>query len=164
MNCNSTLKMTPTYSGVSDVGLNFLTMLDVAGANASAHDVDQKNQGNQTSGSTLATDTITPTTANGLILDASAYYICTTVSASPGIFAGIATDSGNSDLCTPTNTTNSTLNEDNGLALYYNPNTATVNFQYTNTGAVGQWASVASAFKSGAVTVNPPTGLTATPH
>jgi hypothetical protein len=164
MNCNSTLTMTPTYSGVSSGGLNFMVMLDVAGANASAHDVDQTNLGDQTSGATLTTDTITPTTANGLILDATAWWGCTDISASPGIYAGIATDSGNSDVCPPTNTTNSTLNEDNGLALSYNSNTAPITFTYTDTGPVQQWASVASAFKSGAVTLNPPTGLTVVVH
>jgi trimeric autotransporter adhesin len=152
MNCNSTLTMTPTYSGASSGGLNFLVMLDVAGADASAHDVDQTNTGDQTSGVTLATDTITPTTANGLILDSTAWWGCTAVSASPGIFAGIATNSGNSDVCAPTRTANSTLNEDNGLALYYNPNTAPVTFKYKDTGSVQQWASVASAFKSGGTT------------
>ena len=164
MKCNSALTMTPTYSGVGSGGLNFMVMLDVAGANASAHDVDATNTGDQTSGSTLSTDTITPTTANGLILDATSWWGCTDISASPGIYAGIATNSANSDVCAPTDTTNSTLNEDNGLALYYNPNTATITFTYTNTGSVSQWASVASAFKSGGVTVNPPTGLTAVPH
>jgi len=164
MNCNSTLTMTPTYSGPSSGGLNFLVMLDVAGANASAHDVDKTNTGDQTSGSTLTTATITPTTANGLVLDASSQWGCTDISASPGIYAGIATNSANSDVCAPTNTTNSTLNEDNNLALYYNSSTATVSFTYTDTGPVSYWASVASAFKSGPITVNPPTGLTAVPH
>ena len=165
MNCNSTLTMTPTYSVQGSGGLNFLVLMDVAGASASAHDIDQTNVGDQTSGSTLATDTITPTTANGLIVDSTAWWGCTAISASPGLYAGVATNSGNSNVCPPSQTTASTLNEDNGLAFYYNPNTAPVTFTYTDTGPVSQWASVASAFKSaGTVKPNPPTGLTAVPH
>ncbi len=160
MTCNSTLTMTPAYSDVGSGGLNFLVMLDVTGANASAHDVDVTNSGDQTFGSTLTTDTVTPTTASGLIVDATAWWGCTAISASPGLFAGIATNSGNSNVCPPTNTTSSTLNEDNGLALYYNPTTAPVTFIYTDTGSVQNWASVASAFKSGSRVVpnSGPTG------
>ena len=166
MNCNSTLTMTPTYTGPSSGGLNFLVMMDVVGASASAHDVDVTNTGDQTSGSTLSPNTITPTTANGLVVGSTAWWGCTAISASPGIFAGIATNSGNSDVCPPTNTANSTLNEDNGIALYYNPNTNPVTFRYTDTGPVSPWAAVASAFKSAVTTttVNPPTGLTTAVH
>lgn len=166
MNCNSTLTMTPTYSGPGCCGLNFLVMVDVAGASTSAHDVDVTKTGDQTSGSTLSTGSLTPTTANGLVVGSTAWWGCTTTGASPGIFAGAVTNSGNSDVCAPTNTTNSTLNEDNGLALYYNPSTAPVSITYTNTGPVSQWAAVTSAFKAGSgvtqnPTVNPPTGLAA---
>jgi hypothetical protein len=80
------------------------------------------------------------------------------------MFGGIATNSGNSDVCAPTNTPNSLLNEDNGLAFYYNPNTAPVKFTYSTSGAVSNWASVASAFKAAGTTgtsVDPPTGLSA---
>ena len=162
MNCSSTLTMTPTYSGPSSGGLNFLIMMDVAGASASAHDMDVTKQGDQTSGSTLATGTITPSTANGLIVGSTAYWGCTTISAAPGIFAGVATNSQNSDVCAPTNTTNSTLNEDNGLALYYNPTTAPVAVTYTNTGPVSDWAAVTSAFKAASGTtqnLTPPSSL-----
>jgi len=154
MNCSSTLTMTPTYSEVGSGGLNFLVVLDVAGAAASAHDVDRTNVGDQTFGSTLVTDTITPNTANGLIVDSTSWWGCTDISASPGLYAGIATNSGDSNVCAPSNTTASTLNEDNGLAFYYNPSAATATFTYTTTGAVQQWASVASAFKAGAATVS----------
>jgi hypothetical protein len=170
MNCNSTLTMTPAYSGASSGGLNFLVLMDVAGASSSAHDVDVTNSGDQTSGSTLSTDTITPTTANGLVVDSTGWWGCTAISASPGLYAGIATNSGNSNLCAPSQTTPATLNEDNGIAFYYNPAAAPVKFVYTDTGAVSIWASVASAFKAGTgtittnPTVNPPTGLAAVAH
>jgi hypothetical protein len=170
MNCNSTLTMTPAYSGASSGGLNFLIMMDVAGASSSAHDVDVTNAGDQTSGSTLTTDTIKPTTANGLVVDSTGWWGCTAISASPGLYAGIATNSGNSNVCAPSQTTPSTLNEDNGLAFYYNPTATPVTFVYTDTGAVSIWGSVASAFKAGTgtvttnPTVNPPTGLAATAH
>jgi hypothetical protein len=170
MNCNSTLTMTPAYSGASSGGLNFLVMMDVAGASSSAHDVDVTNAGDQTSGSTLSTDTITPTTANGLVVDSTGWWGCTAISASPGLYAGIATNSGNSNVCAPTQTTPSTLNEDNGIAFYYNPTAARVTFVYTDTGPVSIWGSVASAFKAGTgtittnPTVNPPTGLAAVAH
>jgi hypothetical protein len=165
MNCSSTLTMTPTYSGPGCCGLDFLVIMDVAGASTSAHDVDVTKTGDQTSGSTLSTGTLTPTTANGLVVGSTAWWGCTTTGASPGIFAGVATNNGNSDSCAPTNTTASTLNEDNGLALYYNPSTAPVSITYSNTGPVSQWAAVTSAFKGSTVitdpTVNPPTGLRA---
>lgn len=165
MNCSSQMSVTPTYSVQGSGGLNFLVMMDVAGASSSAHDLDVKNSGYQTSGSSLTTDTITPSTANGLVVDSTAWGACTAMSASPGLFAGIAINSENSDNCAPTYTPNSTMNEDNGLAFYYNPNTAPATFTYTNTGSVEYWASVASAFKAAQTTgtpvVNPPTGLTA---
>ena len=167
MSCSSGLTITPTYSGASSGGLNFLVVMDVAGASTSAHDVDVTNTGDQTSGSTLSTNTITPSTANGLVVDSTAWWGCTDISASPGIYAGIMTNSGNSNACAPSQTSPSTLNEDNGIAFYYNPTTAPVTFTYTDTGAVSTWAAVASAFKAGSTTVtqnptvNPPTGLTA---
>jgi hypothetical protein len=161
MNCSSALTMTPTYSGPSSGGLNFLVMMDVVGASSSAHDLDKTGVGNQTSGSNVATNTITPSTANGLVVGSTAWWGCTAISASPGIYAGIATNSGNSNVCAPTNTTASTLNEDNGMAFYYNPNTALVTFTFADTGAVSQWASVTSTFKAATVTLNPPTGLKA---
>lgn len=169
MNCNSQMTMTPTYSVEGSGGLNFLVMMDVVGASASAHDVDAINVGLQIAGLSLTTGTITPTTANGLVVDSTAWWGCTAESASPGIYAGIATNSGNSNACAPTNTVPSTLNEDNGIALYYNPSTAPITFTYSDTGAVSYWASVASAFKAATAattpaTVNPPTGLTAVAH
>ncbi len=167
MTCSAGLTVTPTYSVQGSGGLNFLVMMDVAGASSSAHDVDVTNIGDQTSGSILTTDTITPTTASGLVVDSTAWWGCTAISASPGMYAGIAANSGNSNVCGPTNTTASTLNEDNGMAFYYNPSTSPVMFTYTDTGAVSEWASVASAFKAAAgttATVNPPTGLVAVPQ
>jgi len=170
MSCSSEMTVTPTYSNVGSGGLNFLVMMDVVGASSSPHDVDITNSGNQTSGTSLATNTITPSTANGLIVDSTAWWGCTVISASPGIYAGIATNSGNSDVCPPTNTWNSTLNEDNGIAFYYNPNTSPLTFRYNVTGPVSQWAAVASAFKAATGPVNPPaapappTGLVAVPH
>lgn len=166
MSCGSGMTVTPTYSVRGNGGTSFLVMMDVVGASSSAHDIDSANTGDQTSGSTVATNTITPTTANGLVVDSTSWWGCTAMSAPPGIYGGIATNSGNSNACAPTQTSPSTLNEDNGIAIYYNPSAAPVTFTYGVTGPVSQWAAVASAFKAATTTpsgstVNPPTGLTA---
>jgi hypothetical protein len=160
MTCNSALTITPAYDNpVSGGGLSFLVMLDIAGASASAHDVDSISQGDQTDpAQTLSPNTITPSTANGLVVAATSWFYCTVEEAAPGIYAGIATNSGNSSNCdSGGNTSPSSLNEDNGMALYYNPNTNPITITYTETGTVGPWAAVASAFKAATVaTVSAP--------
>jgi hypothetical protein len=149
--CSNTLTLSPTYSGTDTLGFNFLVMVDVTGAATSAHDVDSTTTGTQNTVGSLVTQSITPTTSNGLVFNAAIWFSCTVTGASPGIYAGAATNSGNNNAC-PAGSGASTLNEDDGRALYYNPNTSAVSFTYTNTSngttGVGVYASVSSAFKA----------------
>ena len=154
--CSGSLTLSPTYGGTDTLGYNFLVMFDVTGAATSPHDVDADNSGDQTSEGVLTTNTMTPTTANGLVLDSVIWYQNTVTSVSPGSYAGIALNNKNNNVGGAT--VPSTLNEDDGRGMYYNPNTSQFSWSYSQTGSagVGYWAAAASAFKAATTTSSSP--------
>lgn len=155
----NTMTVSPTYCGTDAQGLNFLVLFDVTGAATSPHDVDSSGTGTQNTVGNLVATSIVPTTSNGLVFGAAVWFSCTTTGNTPGVYAGSALNSGNNNFC-PTGTNASTLNEDDGRALYYNPNTTSVSFSYANTSngttGVGSWVAVNSAFKASATTASGP--------
>ncbi len=128
-------------------------LLDIAGAAASPVDTAVNPTGDQSSGSTLQVAQITPSTANGLIVHV------------------VSVDS--QDVRSLTGTGQYAINayelpsyvpsecdENNGFAIYNNPDTSQVTFTWTTPdGSVQEYSAVAAAKAASVPALSPPTGL-----
>ncbi len=145
-----------TYSGTSG-GSNFVHFYGVSGASSSPYDLVDSRTGNQTSNGNLTSGVITPTTANGLVLNVTTitwHTINGTAidgnSHTPTLSQQVNTKDDNAAGITPP----SHLDEDDGRASLYNADTTQITFIYTNTAGTNPptgmsfWSSVTSAFKA----------------
>ncbi len=95
--------------------------------------------GNQTVGGNLSTVTGTPSTANGILISA--------VSITSNTLTGLVT--GNADMVYSTSeAAANSLDENNGKGHFYNPDTSSFTFTWTENAAVGSWGGGATAFKA----------------
>jgi hypothetical protein len=118
-------------------------MFDVIGAATSPYDLLEEASGSQSSAGNVTAVTISPSTANGLVI--------TTIGVDSNTINGLATGTpGNFLSAIPTPMTGENpVDENNGWALWYNPSAAAGTFVWTTEGgAVNGWASVAVAFKA----------------
>jgi hypothetical protein len=131
----------PTFTTTNtDSSGSTAVMFDVTGAAASPYDTSVEASGNQTSNGTVTGATISPSTANGLVI------------------ATIGVDSESIDGVTPGNFLSSIVNpeagenpvdENNGWALWYNPTAAPETLVWSTLGGpVFNWSSIAVAFKA----------------
>jgi hypothetical protein len=165
------LTMTFNWASNGGNGDNMLVLYDVTGAAASPLSAATVADGNQVTAGNVTMGSITPTTANGLVLNASAIDFHTINGV---VGTGVVLDSIVNPLDDDnpgSGTSNSTLDEDNAYAHFYNASTSPVSFVYTATTASGNggengdgieyWASVTLAFKgsSGPTAPSAPTGL-----
>jgi hypothetical protein len=125
-------------------------LYDVAGASSTPFETASASSGNQTTGSSLSTVSITPTVSNGLVICVGSIYE-DTINGTVGtgfvldaVVNAFDTDSGDG----PGSIT-STLDENNPYAHIYNTNTSPLTFVFTYNPAsspVGLWGAVAIAF------------------
>ncbi len=154
-------------------GDNMFNLYDIAGAASLPFDKSSTASGVQNNPGNLTTATLTPSTANGLVMNEVAVDFHT-VNGIVGSNYVSDTDVNAFDNDDPPNggTDVSTLDMDNGYSHIYNTTTGAVTFVYTYTettpGGVQDWGSVAAAFIGGGGQGTnppaPPTGLQATPH
>ena len=132
-------------------GDNMFDLYDVAGAATSPFDKSATASGNQTSPGNLTTTTLTPSTANGLVLNVLAIDFHT-INGIVGSGYILDSDVNKFDNDDPPNggTDVGTIDMDNGYSHIYNTTTSPVTFVYTYTettpGGVQTWGSVAAAF------------------
>ena len=121
-----------------------LKIYDVENAAASPYDTFAENESTQgaAGASVSSMATITPGTSNGLIIDCMGMFVgppSGLTSPSGGVFGSVYW-SGQTD--------SSTFNSADGYALYYNPNTSAVSFNWTTANAsASQCNGLAVAFK-----------------
>jgi hypothetical protein len=138
---------------------NDVVLLDVSGASATPWDVtDSLWDHNELSGSTLTTDTITPSTANGLIVTVCSIDNQTLIDLS----AGNSLTSVETAVYTP-----SPSDENNGFGILYNSSASASTFVWSQSAAVvNYWGSVAASYKAASASssgvyiaqINPPYG------
>src|SRR6202035_189179 len=145
------LTMTFNWASSGGNGDNMIVLYDVTGAAASPFSGATVADGNQASPGNVTLGSITPTTVTGLVLNAAAIDFHT-INAVLG--TGVVLDSIVNPLDDDnpgSGTANSTLDEDNAYAHFYNANTNPVSFVYTATSNDGSgiqvWTSVTLAFK-----------------
>ncbi len=139
-----------------------LTFYDISGAastsSTACHDTDAGLGPGQSFGFSSGSFngvSITPSTANGVILSAIQENSETATNVSPGVFAGH--DIGIYSAFDG--------NEDGGYAVYYNPDTSAVTFNWTYSAyeagspIVGSWVNQAMALKAPAAPSGPPSQL-----
>jgi hypothetical protein len=138
----SGVTVTMSDPGTGDVMFN---LYDVAGADASPFDLVTTAAGNQQSFGALTTGTLTPVTANGLVIHVNSvdFHQLNTMNAP----AGGSFDTFTNDLESPDV---STLDMDNGYAHIYNAGLGQIDFTFTpccSNAGVGGWSGVTAAFK-----------------
>ena len=138
---------------------SFLVLYDVAGAATSPYDTGATANGQQTSNGDLATVSITPSTANGLVFgEVEIGFQTINGLVGPGYILDSVVNTQDDDNPGGFGTQNSSLDEDNGYAHVYNANTDELSFEWTYNsslsggveGIVGAeyWAAVAAAFEA----------------
>jgi hypothetical protein len=147
-------------------------LYDITGAATSPLDKATTALGDQGSTGNLTTASITPSTANGLVLNNTAidFHTLNGIVGSGFVLDSVVNASDN-DAAGTNGTPDSTLDEDNGFAHVYNATTSPITFIYTAT-AIGtptgilNWGSVSAAFIASAGGSPPasPTALTVTVH
>jgi hypothetical protein len=145
----SGITVNQTGTGTGDV---MFVLYDVAGAAASPFDKATTASGNQTGGANLTTVSLTPATANELVLNDTSvdFHTINGVIGNGFVLDSVVNAYDNDD--PPTGGTDtSTLDEDNGFAHIYTTTTSPVLFVYIYTqptaGGVQLWGSVSAAFK-----------------
>ena len=115
-------------------GDDFFILYDVTGAATSPFDVGSTNSGNHTVNAPLTSGTITPISANGLVIHVNSIYWHTIQTLTSPVGGGcdvIVNDLDDDDYGGGYNGTHeSTLDMDNGYAHYYNPNTSAISFTF----------------------------------
>jgi hypothetical protein len=140
------ITVTPNSTGTGDMMFN---LYDVTGAATSPFDLGTTAEGVQNSFGPLTSGTITPTTANGLVIHVNSInYSAMNTLTSPagGHFDTVTNNFGHGPDV-------STLDMDNAYAHIYNATTGQVSFTFTACCAgigVGSWAGVTAAFKGNA--------------
>ena len=137
------ITVTPNSTGMGDMIFN---LYDVTGAATSPFDLGTTAEGIQNSFGPLTSGTITPTTANGLVIHVNSInYSAMNTLTSPvgGYFDTVTNNFGHGPDV-------STLDMDNAYAHIYNATTGQVSFTFMACCAgigVGPWAGVTAAFK-----------------
>ncbi len=160
-NCSATTTITLSVGPIAVAGGSTLDLFDVVGAASSPFDATagvQTCTGTESLPGIFTTCTITPSTPNELVVAQVGIDSNTINGISPGNFL--------SSVPTPIASPDPT-DENNGWGINYSTNTAPESFVWTTQGGtVGDWGSLAAAFKgsSGSDTTPPsvPTGLTVT--
>jgi hypothetical protein len=115
-------------------------MLDVSGAAASPYDTSVEASGNQTTDGNVTGATITPSTANGLVI--------ATIGVDSESIDGVTPGNFLSSIVTPEAGENP-VDENNGWALWYNTSAGSGTFSWSTLGGpVFNWSSIAVAFKA----------------
>ena len=147
-----TQTVTPTW-GSGALGNN-IVILDITGAATSPRDtsIGLSNE-DQTSGSTFpgnsaATPNITPGAANELIL----CYVGVDLYTLTNCTGGTSGITGLNAYGSP-DASDTMLDQNNGIALFYNSGTSNVTFGWNETGIVSYWGSVCAAYKAPSGTV-----------
>jgi hypothetical protein len=135
-----TVSLTGTNVGHGGTYMAF----EVEGAATSPFDTSSTATGNNSSGNITA-DSITPSTANGLVISAIGNAFNTTT--------GITTSGSNFISIRSTGEVDPTTNdENNGWSINYNPNTSAIVNVYTHdtvdAAGSGNWAAISAAFKA----------------
>jgi hypothetical protein len=164
--------ITVTVGGTNPGGVMF-NLYDITGAATSPFDKAAIAGGDQTSSGNLTTTTLTPSTANGLVLNNTAidYHTLNGIVGSGYVLDSVVNAVDN-DAAGTAGTTDSTLDEDNGFAHIYNATTSPVTFVYTATttgtpSGIQCWGSTAASFiaaSGGSTLPTPPTSFQATVH
>lgn len=151
-----------TFTGTA--GYDQIAIYDITGAATSPFDtITTTWQGQQTTNGNLTSGTITPSTANGLIL-ATIVVDFNTVSGTSGVFGSdVVCNSLTDNNSTANGTGPSTLEEDGGFGHCYNSAASSQSCTWTSTtfastgGTAGLdfWVGQAIAFKAAAITTPP---------
>lgn len=142
-NSNSVVTITSNVS----TGDYTAQCFDIIGAHATPYDVGGTATGTQVIAGNVTTVTLNPTTSNGICIGTLgvAFNTNTGIASPTGAYFHSSTYGGQS-IDGP-----STPDENNGWAIYYNPDTSALTFIFSEkdpTRAVGQWAAQAAAFKA----------------
>jgi Fe-S cluster assembly iron-binding protein IscA len=140
----SSTMMGPSFTTTgSDISGSTAVLLDVSGAATSPYDATAglaKASGVQNSAGNVTAVTISPSTANGLVISTLGVDSNTVNGVSPGNFL--------SAVPTPVASPNP-VDQNNGWALWYNSSPGAGTFVWTTQGGqVDDWSSIAVAFKS----------------
>jgi hypothetical protein len=184
--CSPSTTVTPTWSSTPIYPGTEIALASVSNAvnTSTVFDKGHTTGGSQTSAGNLTTDSITPSQTGEIIFNMTTinqHTLTGTVADSYGhapawLGAMNMKDDDTGSSCSAS-TNPSTLDEDNGYAVYTNSSdTNAVTFIYggtqaagsctSNPAGVGGWGSASAAFKTGGSVnpPNPPANLTATPH
>ena len=140
----SSTMMGPTFTTTgSDISGSTAVLFDVSGAATAPYDATAglaKASGVQNSSGNVTAVTISPNTANGLVISTLGIDSNTINGVSPGNFL--------SAVPTPVASPNP-VDQNNGWALWYNTSPGAGTFVWTTQGGqVDDWSSIAAAFKS----------------
>jgi hypothetical protein len=134
----------PTFTTTgTDISGSTATLLDVSGAATSPYDSVAgfaSASATQNSSGNVTAVTISPSTANGLVV--------TTIGVDSNTINGVSPGNFLSAVPTPVVSPN-VVDQNNGWAVWYNPSPGSATFVWTTQGgAVANWASIAVAFKA----------------
>lgn len=137
--CSNTATVTPTFNTTDTQGYDFLVILDIVNANTSqSGHITASSNSNNTSGTSLTSNSVTPSVANGVMVNVWTIYDGTMTAVNTGAMAAAATNNKNTD--SSSGGTASQLNQDDPRAVAYNSGTSSFSFIYTyqTTGQAGQ--------------------------
>jgi hypothetical protein len=138
--CSSNLQLQISTTGANTSGGSELVLYDISGAAASPFDALGTLTGNQNSAGNVTTVSVTPSTANGLVIAMLTVESNTITGVSPGLFDAATTLPAIGI---------SPLDQNGGLAHNYNAAPGPELFVWpASGGAVANWASIAVAFKA----------------
>jgi hypothetical protein len=115
-------------------------LFDISGAASTPYDTNAEASGNQTSDGNVTGATISPSTADGLVI--------TTIGVDSNSIDGVNPGNFLSSILTPEAGENP-VDENNGWGLWYNPSAGAQTFVWSTLGGpVFNWSSIAVAFKA----------------
>jgi len=134
----TTLTQTYIMTGSSSSGGSVMILYDIAGAAASPYDTRGASVGKLSSSGSVTSVSVTPSTANGLVIAMITVESHTITGVAPGLFDVVESN--------PILTI-SPLDQNGGLAHNYNTDTSPETYVWTTTGGeLSNWASIAAAF------------------